>query len=96
MLVSGTLQGDSVTHTHTHIFIFQIPFHCCCCCSGLSCLTLRDPMDRSTLGFTVPHHLPEFAQIMPTDSVMPSNHLILCRPLLLLPSVFPSIRLLPG
>ena len=29
---------------------------------------------------------------MSTESVMPSNHLILCRPLLLLPSVFPSIR----
>ena len=29
---------------------------------------------------------------MSTESVMPSNHLILCRPLLLLPSIFPSIR----
>ena len=29
---------------------------------------------------------------MPIDSVMPSNHLILCHPLLLLPSIFPSIR----
>ena len=29
---------------------------------------------------------------MPVESVMPSNHLILCRPLLLLPSIFPSIR----
>ena len=31
-------------------------------------------------------------RLMSTESVMPSNHLILCRPLLLLPSVFPSIR----
>ena len=31
---------------------------------------------------------------MPTESVMPSNHLILCHPLLLLPSIFPSIRVL--
>ena len=29
---------------------------------------------------------------MPIESVMPSSHLILCRPLLLLPSIFPSIR----
>ena len=29
---------------------------------------------------------------MPIESVMPSNHLILCRPLLLLPAIFPSIR----
>ena len=31
-------------------------------------------------------------KLMPTESVMPSNHLILCCPLLLLPSIFPSIR----
>ena len=33
-------------------------------------------------------------KLMATESVMPSNHLILCRPLLLLPSIFPSIRIL--
>ena len=33
-----------------------------------------------------------FLKLMAIESVMPSNHLILCRPLLLLPSVFPSIR----
>ena len=32
-------------------------------------------------------------KLMSTESVMPSNHLILCRPLLLLPSIFPSISL---
>ena len=31
-------------------------------------------------------------KLMSTESVMPSSHLILCRPLLLLPSIFPSIR----
>ena len=35
---------------------------------------------------------PEFAQIQVTESVMPSSHLILCRPHLLPPSIFPSIR----
>ena len=34
----------------------------------------------------------ELAKLMSIDSVMPSNHLILCHPLLLLPSIFPSIR----
>ena len=44
-------------------------------------------------GSAVLHYLPEFAQIHTfTESVIPSNHLILCRPLLLLPSIFPSIR----
>ena len=33
---------------------------------------------------------------MTIESVMPSNHLILCRPLLLLPSIFPSIRVFPN
>ena len=46
-------------------------------------------MDCSTPGLPVPHLFPEFMSI---ESVMPSNHLILCHPLLLLPSVFPSIR----
>ena len=41
-------------------------------------------------GFPGPHHLPEFAQTH--ESVIPSHHLILCHPLLLLPSVFPSNR----
>ena len=49
-------------------------------------------MDRSTPGFPVPHHLPELAQTRVIESVMPSYHLILCCPLPLLPSVFPSIR----
>ena len=48
-------------------------------------------MDRSTPGLPVHHQLPEFAQTHVLDSVMPSKHLILCRPLLL-PSIFPSIR----
>ena len=49
-------------------------------------------MDCSMPGFPVPHHLPKFAQLMSIESVMPSNHLIPCCPLLLLPSIFPSIR----
>ena len=50
-------------------------------------------MDCSMPGFPVLHYLPEFAQTHPlSELVMPSNHLILCRPFLLLPSIFPSIR----
>ena len=46
-------------------------------------------------GFPVPHQLPELAHVhrlMSIESVMPSNHLILCHPLLLPSSIFPSIR----
>ena len=49
-------------------------------------------MDCSTPGFpgfTISWNL---LKLMSTESVMPSNHLILCHPLLLLPSIFPSIR----
>jgi len=48
-------------------------------------------MDCSMPVFSVHHQLLEL-KLMSIESVMPSNHLILCYPLLLLPSVFPSIR----
>ena len=57
-----------------------------------SCTTLCDPMDFSTLGFPVHHQLLEFTKLTSIELVMPSNHLILCCPLLLLSSIFPSIR----
>ena len=49
-------------------------------------------MDCSTPGFPVHHQLPELPQLMSIKSVMPPSHLILCRPLLLLPLIPPSIR----
>ena len=52
-----------------------------------SCLTLCNPMDYSTPG--LPVHL---LKLMSSELVMPSSHLILCRPLPLPPSIFPSIR----
>ena len=55
-------------------------------------MTLRDPMDCITSGFPVPHQLPELTQTHANEPVMPSNHLILCHPLLLMPSIFSSIR----
>ena len=49
-------------------------------------------MDYSTPGFPVHHQPQSLLKLMSIESVMPSNHLILCCPLLLLPSIFPSIR----
>ena len=57
-----------------------------------SCPTLSDPMDCSMPGLLVHHQLLEFTQTHARESVMPSNYLILCCPLLLPPSIFPSIR----
>ena len=49
-------------------------------------------MDCSTPGLPTHHQLPEFTQTHVHWVVIPSNHLILCHPLLLLPSIFLSIR----
>ena len=57
-----------------------------------SCPTLCNLMDCSTSGFPVHHQSRSLLKLMFIKSVMPSNHLILCLPLLLLPSIFPSIR----
>ena len=54
-----------------------------------SCPILCDPMDCDSLSNTNSWSLLKLVSI---ESVMPSNHLILCRPFLLLPSIFPSIR----
>ena len=51
---------------------------------------VNNPMDCSTPGLPVHQQLPERTQT--TESVMPSNHVILCHPLFLPPSIFPSIR----
>ena len=63
-----------------------------CCSVTKSHPTLCDPIDCGTPGFPVLHCLLGFAQIHFIESVMPSNHFILCHPLILLPSIVPSIR----
>ena len=59
-----------------------------------SCPTLCDPRDCSMPGFPVLHYCPEFAQTVSIVLMMPSNHLILCCPLLLLPLIIPSFFLM--
>ena len=54
------------------------------------CPTLYEPMNRSTPGLPVHRLSQRLLKLMSVESVMPSNHLILCCPLLLLPSIFPS------
>ena len=65
----------------------------CCCSIAQSCLTPCDPMEYSTPGFPVLHCLPEFAQThvhWVGDAIQPSSPL--SPPFLLLPSIFPSIK----
>ena len=53
-------------------------------------------MNPSTPGLPVHHQLQSSLKLMSIESVMPSSHLILCRPLLLLPPISPSIRVFPN
>ena len=73
---------------------FPFNYHlspCCCCCSVIQlCLTACDPMDCITPGVMLSFTTWSLPKFMFTASVMPSNHLILWCPLLLLPSIFPS------
>ena len=66
---------------------------CCCCSVTKLCPTFCNPMDYSTPGFPVLHHVPQFAQThvhWVGDAIQPFHH---CHFLLLLLSIFPSIRL---
>ena len=58
------------------------------------CPTLYDHTDCSTPGFPVHCQIPGLLKLVSINLMMPSNHLILCCPLFLLPSIFPSIRIL--
>ena len=62
-----------------------------CCSVTKPCPAICNPMDCSMPGFPVLHY--QMLKLMSIESVMPSYHLILCHPLLLLPLIFPSIRI---
>ena len=59
---------------------------------SLGHVRLCNPMNRSMPGLPVHHQPQSLLKLRSIESVMPSNHLILCRPLLLLPPIPPSIR----
>ena len=82
--------GEGALEKIYETLIYLTP--CFCCSVTQSCSTLCGPMDYSMPGLPLLQHLPKYAQLMSTESMTPSNHLILCHPLLLLSSIFPSIR----
>ena len=89
MLLNGFLSNNLFPHKHTSIIFSESAQF-----SSVtqSCLTFATPWTaahQAPLSITNSWSLPKPMSI---ESVMPSNHLILCRPLLLLPSIFPSIR----
>ena len=74
-------------------YFFMLVFHCFVVVQSLSCIPLFVPSwtaaCQTSLSFTVSQSM---LKLMSIESVMLSSHLILCRPLLLLLSIFPSIR----
>ena len=72
--------------------VCQSALYTCCCSVSQSCLTLCDPMGCSSSGFPDLHFSWNLLKLMSIESVMSSNHLFLCHTLLLLPLIFPSIR----
>jgi len=64
----------------------------CCCSVTKSCQTFCDSKDCSMPGSSVLCYLPDLLKFMSIESVMLSNHRSLCHPFLLLPSLFPNIR----
>ena len=82
--------AESRTHLNGWVGLVVSTFYCCSVAQP--CLTLCNPMDCSTPGFLSLTTSQRLLKLMSIESVMPSNHLFLCRPLLLLPSIFPSIR----
>ena len=97
VLVSGKQQSDSVhififihTHTHVCVTIYIYSF------SDYFPFSVHSVVSDSLQPHEPQHARPPCPSPTPkpisTESVMPSNHLILCHPLLLLPLIFPSIR----
>ena len=85
--ITPAMQADSLPLSHQGSSLS--PY---CYSVTQSCPTLWDLMDSArqySLSFTISKSLLKLTSI---ESVMPSNHLVLCCPLLLLPSIFPSIR----
>ena len=73
---------DNLIYSMNELFgllsIFYEYFFCCCCSVAQLCLTLCTPMNCSTSGLSVPHHLPKFAQVHVHcigDAIQPSHPL---------------------
>ena len=86
------LFGDKITIKYVFLRLYQgivsVQFHSV----TKSCPTLCDPITAACQGSLSIINSQSLLKLMSIKSVMPSNHLILYRPLLLLPSIFPSLR----
>ena len=99
--MGGNSSNDSWNHFENYLCprmplewqLSQLSAELCYCSVAQSCLTLQPlfaaAAHQASLTFTISQSVLKFMSI---ESMMLSNHLILCRSLLLLPSIFPSIR----
>ena len=91
-ITTASQRRDRLSDYGGFIFFYHVGSTCIFGSVAKSCSTLCDPMTaehQASLPFTIS---PSLFKLMSTESLMPSNHLILCHPLLLLPSIFLSIR----
>ena len=72
--------------------VFKYICYLCCCSVAKSCPTFLQPRGLQHARLPCPSLSRSLLKLMSIQLVMPFNHLILCHPLLLLPSIFPSIR----
>ena len=89
--IQGCIRDNYINGKKQAKFHSKLP-GCCCCLVAQSCPSLCEPVDctyQASLSITNSQSL---LKLMSVTSVMPSSHLILCHPLLLLPSILPSIR----
>ena len=84
------IKTNKIITTHKKISLLLIEFSVQFSSVAQSCPTLCNPMNRRTPG--LPVNSRSSLKLMSIESVMLSSHLILCRPLLLLPLIPPSIR----
>ena len=84
--VEGAVWKDGFASTKGSVRVSSVQFSCSVVSDSESPWTAAH---QASLSITNSRSL---LRLMPIELVMPSNHLILCRPLLLLPSIFPSIR----
>ena len=101
MDVGSLISGSSFSKSNLHIWKFSIHILLKPCLKDLehylasvqfSSVTQSTPWTAACLASLSTTNSPSLLKLMSITLVMPSNHLILCHPLLLLPSIFPSIR----
>ena len=79
-----------IVKSHETVYLDDLIHNYICCSVTQSCPTFCNPMDCSTPGLPVHHISWSLLKLMSIESVMPSNHLILCHPVLLCLQLFPA------